>query len=87
MRTSNLDSVLADQDILWLHVPVKVAMFVHISHSLEYLEQPVPNATLWKGFVSIFHGLVQIAVEELKDKVQLIILPDHLFQLDYARMI
>lgn len=66
---------------------MKVAMLVHVCHSLEYLEQPVPDSALWKGFVSVLHCLVQIAVEELEHEVQLVIFPNHLLQLDYTGMI
>lgn len=86
-HTGNLHSVLTDQHILWLHVPMKVAVLMHVSHSLEYLEQPVPDPALWEGLVSVFHGLVQVAVKELKHEVQLVIFPDDLLQLDYTRMI
>lgn len=57
-------------------------MLVHVGEALQDLVEPVADARLWQQLVAVLHHLVQIAVEVLKDKVELVVLADDLFELD-----
>ena len=62
---------------------------VKINNTLLYLKHHFPNEVFWKSFISIIlksllHQLIQVLLHVLEHKVEGVVLPDHLLQLDHV---
>ena len=58
---------------------------MHISQRLQSLKHDIPNFMMWQ-FPSLLNQLIDILMQILKNKVQLIILFDQLNELHYIRV-
>mmetsp|Transcript_28252 Transcript_28252/g.71009 ORF Transcript_28252/g.71009 Transcript_28252/m.71009 type:complete len:405 (-) Transcript_28252:437-1651(-) len=86
-KVRDLHRVLGHQQVLRLHVAVEVAVLVDVRQALHDLVQPVAYARLGQQLVPVLHHLVHVAIQELKHKVQLVVLADDLLQLHHARVV
>lgn len=82
-KVGDLDELGAHtEEIFRLHVPVKEAVLVHESQTLEHLVDHVPDYGLGEELVPVFHQLVEVFLHILEDKVKNVVLPDDFLQLD-----
>jgi hypothetical protein len=70
------------EQVLRLEVPMEVVLLVHVGKSLQCLEHDVPDHKFWKQLFALLHQLIDVHVQELKNKVQRAAVQYHFIQLD-----
>lgn len=65
---------------------MKETVAMHKRESIEYLIKDLSNSGLCKVGVSLPDHLVQVLLHVLEYKIEGVVLPDHLFQLDNVGM-
>ena len=65
---------------------MQIVLLVHVSKALHRLEHDVANLVLWEKLSSLFHELVHVEIEILKDEVQCVLLQDYFIELNNVRM-
>jgi hypothetical protein len=61
---------------------MEIILFVHVSESLQSLVHNIADEVLWKQFFSLFHKLVHVHVQKLKDEVECIPFQNDFVELD-----
>ena len=80
-KVGNLAHLALHQDVFRLDVAVEKRVGVHVVQALQDLEHKVPHLGLGQQLLPLLGHLIQVPVQKLKHKVQLVVLPDHLLQL------
>lgn len=62
-------------------------MLMHKAKTLQYLVHNVPYSCLWEGLCAVLYHLVEILLHILKDKVEFVVLTDHLTEPDNVGML
>lgn len=64
-----------------------LTMLMHKAKTLQYLVHNVPYSCLWEGLCAVLYHLVEILLHILKDKVEFVVLTDHLTEPDNVGML
>ena len=69
------------------HTFTPLTMLMHKAKTLQYLVHNVPYSCLWEGLCAMLYHFIKVLLHVFKDKVEFVVLTDHLTEPDNVGML